>query len=100
MILVIGVSLLLFIICVISARLILPENCRLFDDNIPGGFECDGFTVGEPDRCSENNCEDLKSASAASIITGLGVYILFLPFFVLAIKNFQNNSVKEIKLFD
>ncbi|MEO8072832.1 MAG: hypothetical protein ABI686_06265, partial [Acidobacteriota bacterium] len=60
----------------------------------------DGFTIGEPNRCSESDCEDLRTASTASIISGLGICLLFLPFFVIAIKSLQNRSVKETKIFD
>ncbi len=95
-IIVISVSIILFLICSITAALILPENCSLFSDNIPGGLQCDALTIPYV-PCG---CQDRRMASVATIITGLGVSFFFLPFIVYVLRNRRNYPSQQTKLFD
>ena len=95
-IIVIFFSIILFLVCIIAAVSILPESCSLFSDNIPGGFQCDGLTIPSV-PCG---CQDRRMASVASIIAGLGISVILLPFLVFAIRNRRNNTKGKAKIFD
>ena len=74
------VLLVVFAICMGTAILILPENCQLFGSNASGPFDCDGFTVNDPDPC--RTCRNKGMALVAQIIAGLGVLTLLLPLII------------------
>ncbi len=91
------ISFVLFLICLIGANRLLPENCYLFDDRIQG-FLCDGIDFNNPKPCPI--CEDDRIVSVAQIMVGFGVGFVFLPFIVYAINDWQSRSANQSKLFD
>ena len=95
---VVFVSLILFIICIITSQWIMPEHCNLFSDNIEGRFACDGWDSSNPRPCPV--CYNRQLAAVASIIASLGIAFLFLPFIVFVIRNLRNRPVRQTKLFD
>ncbi len=85
-------------LCIFTSLAILPERCHLFSDNIPGGFECDGFNPNIPiEPCG---CQDRRMASVATVAAGLGVGLIFLPFFIFAIRNPRKPADNSAKIFD
>lgn len=91
------ISFVLFLVCLIGANRLLPENCYLFDDRVQG-FLCDGIDIKNPKPCPI--CEDDRIVSVAQIMVGLGFGFLFLPFIVYAVKDWQNSLASRPKLFD
>jgi len=87
-------SIIMFVVCIVSANWLLPKHCSLFDDNIPHPQMC--HTPGM--KC--DLCEDIATASVASTIAGLGISFFFLPFAVFAIRNLRNRPIEQTKLFD
>lgn len=93
---VVSISIALSAICLITAFSILPERCSLFSDNVTGGLQCDVLTIPYV-PCG---CQDRRTASVATIIAGMGLSFIFIPLLVYAIRNWQNSSVEQTKLFD
>jgi len=90
-----GVSLILFLLCLVFAGWILPEHCNFFDDNI---HRQTCHTIPMPIDC--HTCEDRATASIASTIAGLGICLFFLPFLIFAVRHLRNRPVSQTKLFD
>ena len=85
------VSILPFCIGAIVSQLILPENCSLFG-NVDGPFSCDGV----PNNC----CGDKMAVSYAQIIFGLGVGLTVAACAIFTMKDSQESSDRQLKLFD
>ena len=90
----VSVSVVLFILCIVTAVSILPERCILFSDN--SGLQCDALIIPYV-PCG---CQDRRMASVATIIAGLGISSFFIPFFVYVIRSLLKRSNEETKLFD
>jgi hypothetical protein len=91
-------SIIVFMVCIITAVSILPEHCSLFSNNIESGFACDGLDWRNPQPCVI--CRDKGTAKAASIIAGLGFSFFLIPFAVLTLKDFLSRPTNKVKLFE
>lgn len=84
--------------CFIFGNWILPKNCTLFVSNSPGPQMC--HTIPSEAGCFDSFCQDTATELTASIIVGLGIFLLVVPIIVFLLKDSHNKPFKETKLFD
>ena len=84
----------MFVVCLISSQILMPENCYLYDNRNFGQL-C--HTFPEPFPCPI--CKDVMTATLARVLFAFGIVSLVIPFAVGIIQS-RRNSTEKVNLFE
>ena len=85
------------IVLIIFSISILPEYCSVFSRNELNGLACDGMRDFTLDPCPI--CKDKSAAVGSSILLGLGLGFMVLPFAINYLQKLRNRPSEKVELF-
>ena len=92
-----SLSIFISFVLIAASISILPEYCSVFSRNELNGLACDGMRDFTLDPCPI--CTDKSAAVGASILLGLGLGFMILPFAINHLQKLRNRPSEKIELF-